>query len=69
MKLSTIFLALLLFFAGFLAGNVRKHRAIRLARDAEYIRVVGQVAEAYGYDPSEVETDAGLVDERGEIKR
>lgn len=69
MKLKTIALALLLFFAGLFVGNVRKHQAIQAARDAEYMRVVSQVAEAYGYDPSEVETDAGLVDENGEVKR
>lgn len=37
----------------------------REGADAEYTRVVNKIADAYGYDPSEVEMDAGLIPEPG----
>lgn len=37
----------------------------REGADAEYSRVVNKIADAYGYDPSEVEMDAGLIPEPG----
>lgn len=64
-------LAVVLAIAGFAAGrrSVDAQQVASDARDAEYVRVVGTIADHYGYDPSEVEMDCGLVDAQGNIKR
>lgn len=37
----------------------------RSGAEVEYVRVINAVADAYEYDPSEVEMDAGLTDSDG----
>jgi hypothetical protein len=51
------------------ATRLRDAQQALFIREAEYERVVSAIAEAYHKDPSEVEVDAGLVNERGELKR
>lgn len=70
---------LLLIVTVFVAGYYEGASQVEQAREAEYVRVVGALArtmrcsteeewargEDHECDPSEVEQDAGLVDERG----
>ena len=54
---------------GYAFGRYQSALNAQAIRDDEYVRVVGAIAEAYGRDPSEVEQDAGLVDDKGNIIR
>lgn len=49
--------------------RARQARTDEFTREAEYIRVVSAIAEAYRKDPSEIEVECGLVDERREVRR
>lgn len=52
---------------GYYAGQLAVNK--QAIRDAEYERVVLQVAEAYGRDPSEIEAECGLTDASGKVLR
>lgn len=71
MKLRLLQLLVALSAALALAGAFMLGRAsgARSAQQAEYERVVLQVAEAYGRDPSEIEVECGLTDASGRIVR
>ena len=54
---------------GYAFGRHRSALEAQAIQDAEYVRVVGAIADAYNRDPSEVEQDAGLVDDKCNIIR
>ena len=71
MKLRLLQLLVVLSAALVLAGTFTLGRVsgIRSAREAEYVRVVNQIAETYQKDPSEIEVECGLTDASGKIVR